>query len=475
VSYEYDYTLAPCSICHGEIGPNGECFCEMPPGPIRSGLKIGELFAGYNGLGMAVEEVFGATTAWFSEFDTAPSKILAHHYPSVPNYGDVTAIDWFGVESVDIMSGGSPCQDLSLAGRRKGMTEGTRSNLWESMREGIAIIRPKYVVWENVRGALSAGAISEMEQSEGRVGADGDPNLRAIGRVLGDLADLGYDAEWRGLRAADVGAAHNRFRVFLLAALPDAGGVGLEAGRLPRRPAAEVPEPTDHQSLLSYAYNLGYERGREARDRGLGPADDRLTLADAESLGWREGWAEPAGVIRRLAAASDSSSTADSASARRAEGQDGGTGGGNARQGIRSLESERGSRERTDATADASSATIREYASESSTEEAGPGSGDGSSNPRGIRPAIDWGLYAPAVRRWERVNGPSPRPTEPSGRDGGHRLSPAFVEWMMGLPAGWVTDVPGVNRNGQLKALGNGVVKQQAVAALSDMLAAFNS
>jgi DNA (cytosine-5)-methyltransferase 1 len=405
-------------------------------------MRLGELFAGYGGLGLAVEEVFGAELAWVSEWEPAPSKILAHHWPSVPNYGDVTKIDWNAIEPVDIISGGSPCQDLSLAGRRKGMTEGTRSNLWESMREGIATIRPRYVVWENVRGALSAGAISELEQSEGRVGDSGNPNLRALGRVLGDLADLGYDAEWRGLRAADVGATHNRFRVFLLAALPNTGSVGLEAGRLPSRPAQEIPEPPNHQSLLQNAHlAVSGERWKPApgqaqagRARADAGGRDRASVADAESLGRGQGRAEYARLEGRQAPTGHSSSLADPAGSRRAEGQDSGSGSCHACKRPWGVEPERDSRERVEQA---------------------------------------WGVYEPAVRRWERVNGPAPRPTEPTGRDNGHRLSPAFVEWMMGLPSGWVTDVPGVNRNGQLKALGNGVVKQQAAAALRDMLAAF--
>ena len=409
-------------------------------------LRLGELFAGYGGLGMAVEEVFGAELAWVSEFEEAPSKILAHHWPTVPNHGDITRIDWAAVEPVDIISGGSPCQDLSLAGRRKGMTEGTRSNLWESMREGIAIIRPKYVVWENVRGALSAGAISEMEQSEGRVGADGDPHLRAIGRVLGDLADLGYDAEWRGLTAANVGATHGRFRVFLLASLPDASSIGLETRRLPGRPLAEIPQPANHQQVLQ---NANLATGSERRITAPGQAESGRTrpntggrsgtpVADSDcgdddgrfnDPQWTAQWGEATS-----GSSEGSSPPADATSARRDQGQDSRAGGEDASEGAWSLEPERGGRERVNQA---------------------------------------WGAYEPAVRRWERTNGPAPRPTEPTGRDNAHRLSPAFVEWMMGLPAGWVTDVPGVNCNAQLKALGNGVVPQQAIAALRDMLAAF--
>ena len=80
-----------------------------------------------------------------------------------------------------------------------------------------------------------------------------------------------------------------------------------------------------------------------------------------------------------------------------------------------------------------------------------------------------WGAYWPAIARWEAVTGRrAPRPTEP-GRTG-ERLSPRFVEWMQGLPEGWVTDVPGLSRNAMLKALGNGVVPQQAALALRLLL-----
>lgn len=142
-------------------------------------LTIGSLFSGYGGLDLAVEAVTGATPAWFCEFDPAPSKVLAHHWPHVPNHRDVTQINWDTVEPVDILTGGSPCQDLSQAGKRAGMTEGTRSNLWVNMREAIATLQPRLVVWENVLGALSAQAesesdnatISHMEQGGGITGS----------------------------------------------------------------------------------------------------------------------------------------------------------------------------------------------------------------------------------------------------------------------------------------------------------------
>lgn len=82
----------------------------------------------------------------------------------------------------------------------------------------------------------------------------------------------------------------------------------------------------------------------------------------------------------------------------------------------------------------------------------------------------DWGKFAPAIKRWEEVLGiPAPAPTKPDGKDGAHRLSSAFTEWMMGLEPGWITDV-GLSRNDELKACGNGVVPQQAELALRVLL-----
>ena len=97
--------------------------------------------------------------------------------------------------------------------------------------------------------------------------------------------------------------------------------------------------------------------------------------------------------------------------------------------------------------------------------------GEGGDNLRTVAAdAIRWGRFEPAIRRWEKVLGRSaPAPTIPDGKDESHRLSSRFTEWMMGLPAGWITDC-GLSRNDELKACGNGVVPQQARLALSILL-----
>jgi DNA (cytosine-5)-methyltransferase 1 len=88
-----------------------------------------------------------------------------------------------------------------------------------------------------------------------------------------------------------------------------------------------------------------------------------------------------------------------------------------------------------------------------------------------LLPEISWGKFEPAIRRWEALTRPAPAPTKPDGKNGAHRLSAEFTEWMMGLPEGWVTaeDI-GLKRNDQLKACGNGVVPQQAEMALKILL-----
>lgn len=195
-------------------------------------------FSGYGGLDLGVERATGARTVAHVEWEAAPSRILAHHWPHVPNLGDVTTVDWSRMPHGNrvIITTGFPCQDVSLAGLRRGLKDGTRSGLWSEVARAIDEIRPGLVVIENVRGLLSAEATSPVEPDAWDLGDRHDrPTLRALGAVLGDLADLGYNARWCGLRAADAGAPHGRFRVFVIAYpagqpwrpyAPDADGSG---------------------------------------------------------------------------------------------------------------------------------------------------------------------------------------------------------------------------------------------------------
>ena len=168
-------------------------------------LTIGSLATGYGGLDLAVERLTGAKTVWVSEVDPGACAILEYRFPGVPNLGDITRAYWARVEPVDILTAGYPCQPFSHAGRRKG-TDDPR-HIWPFIATAVLALRPRLVFLENVAGHLSSG----------------------FGDVLGDLAAIGYDAEWVSLRAADVGACHGRRRVFI-AAHPRGETVGLGTG-----------------------------------------------------------------------------------------------------------------------------------------------------------------------------------------------------------------------------------------------------
>lgn len=348
---------------------------------------IGSLFTGYGGLDQAVASVTGGQTVWVCDNDKGASKILAHRYPNVPNLGDITSVQWSCFEPVDILTGGFPCQDLSHAGKRAGLKDGTRSGLWSHMAEAVQVLNPKLVVVENVRGLLSAYAPGDVEPCPWCVGNRPTTDLRALGVVLADLADLGYDAQWCGLRAADVGACHGRFRVFLIA----------------------YPQNTDR----TVGSKWGFAASSEAAGGWTRPD---IGGPDREGIGL---------TLLPTPAANDM--------------------GGN-----KTLE-----------WWDEWTAKLREKHNNSN--------GHGPS--LGVEVRRGFGQYAAAVSRWEKVTGvQSPPPTAPTGRDGAQMLSARFVEWMMGLPVGWVSDVPGLTRNEALKALGNGVVPLQAVTALRFLL-----
>lgn len=399
--------------------------------------RHGSLCSGYGGLDMAVQAVFGGTTAWHCQYDPDDkhqhaAQILAHHWPHVPNHGDITAIDFTQVEPIDILTAGFPCQDVSLAGLRAGIAESTRSGLWRHVARAISELRPRLVVIENVRGLLSAKADGNVEPCAGCVGDRGGQSpLRALGAVLGDLAGLGFDAEWAVVRASEVGAPHQRERVFLLAWPADPASSGRPGEGLRGRAAERRPATAD-------ADGIGGERDRAHGGRRHEPAAHHLAAADSASVGERE----PADEAHAVTGGRDSREV---------------QGGRNAvRQRLRDHTDGR-----DDTPADAPGDRRHEGRAESARVEGRPDAALGG------EPHVQWGKYEPAVRRWEHVLGrPAPRPTDALGR-----LAPPFVEWMQGLPAGHVTGVPGLTRGAQLKALGNGVVPQQAEAALRLLLA----
>lgn len=155
-------------------------------------LTVGSLFSGIGGLDLGLERA-GHKVIWQSEIDPFACKVLKKHWSEVPNHGDIKQIDWRSVEPVDIICGGYPCQPFSVAGKRRG--EDDPRHLWRWVREAISELRPRFAILENVRGHLSMGGV----------------------QVLGELAEIGYDAEWRVVSAAGLGAPHRRDRIIIVA------------------------------------------------------------------------------------------------------------------------------------------------------------------------------------------------------------------------------------------------------------------
>jgi Site-specific DNA methylase len=362
---------------------------------------IGSLFTGYGGLDMGVAMALdpAARVAWTSDVEPGPCKLATVRWPDTPNLGDITQINWADVEPVDIICGGSPCQDLSLAGKRAGMASGTRSGLWESMAAAVETIRPRLVVWENVLGALSGRAYSPVEQEPAMLGTrTNGPLVRAAGRVVGDLASLGYDCRWAIVRASDAGAPHQRARFFLIG-YPDGQPWDVRRPARPRkaqggRPQCEPARP-GISTLMPTPTASDHKAGRHQDGTG-----HSLTQA-VQLLPTPKAGDGIMGLPRTSGRPPEKSTHL---------------------------------------------ATRLEY--------------------------TDYGTYAPAIARWEKVTGrAAPPPSTPSRRPGGKpQLSARFVEWLMGLPDGHVTGPDlALPREHQLRLLGNGVVPQQAALAVRQL------
>lgn len=281
-------------------------------------MKIGSLCTGYGGLDLAVEEHFNAHTVWCAEFDKNASKLIDMRF-GIPNYGDIKAINWAEVEPIDILTAGYPCQPFSNAGYRKGSDD--ERHLWPYIKEIISYLRPNYVILENVAGHLSLG----------------------FDQVLADLTEIGYDAKWQVVRASDVGAPHQRKRLFVIA----------------------YPTIVGCQDQLCNKKSSKF-------------IDGAITNSDGNAH------TQPRRADRGL-----------------------------------------------------------------------------SEQSQGLRDGQDQGQ----ARHKYRSSAEMAQQELPHTLDELGRLNPEFVEYMMGLPVGWVTDA-GLARTQQLKMLGNGVVPQQAKYAL---------
>jgi DNA (cytosine-5)-methyltransferase 1 len=160
-------------------------------------MNFGSLFAGIGGIDLGLERA-GMTCKWQVEIDDFCQKVLEKHWPKVERFKDVRTVGKHNLKTVDLIAGGFPCQDVSLAGKRKGL-EGERSTLWSEFYRIVCEIRPEWVVIENVPGLLTVN------------------NGEFFRKILWELSQSGYDAEWDFIPARAIGAPHRRDRIFIVA------------------------------------------------------------------------------------------------------------------------------------------------------------------------------------------------------------------------------------------------------------------
>jgi len=211
-------------------------------------LRVLDLFSGIGGFSLGLERTGGFETVAFCEIEPFPRKVLAKHWPGVPIYEDVRtltadALARDGITGVEVITGGFPCQDLSTAGKRAGIGEGTRSGLYAEVLRLACDLRPQFIIMENVAGLLNGPSERPGEW---------------FGRVLGDLACIGYDVEWENIPAAALGAPHRRERVWIVAHAPkvnDAKFKGIHS-------CGQDRQPCDSSSDVAHA-NCKHEQGEQ--------------------------------------------------------------------------------------------------------------------------------------------------------------------------------------------------------------------
>jgi len=342
-------------------------------------VKLGSLCTGFGGLDMAVEAYFGAETVWVSEIDKPASQLIKARI-NKPNLGNLKIIDWANVEPIDIITAGYPCQPFSHAGNRKGADD--ERHLWPYIKTAISILRPRFVILENVRGHFGLG----------------------FADVLSDLTHIGYNARWTLVRASDVGAPHRRERLFIVA-YPDGKGLQRSSGsRYGFNQNAVEHSHTDSCGCALVGNNSGTLRHQGQPQSQPNQLVEEI-ITDSNGVSYNH--------------------------ARRAD---------------RNL-------------SDKASKII-----DGSDRPEYGGGGEIVSNTN------DSGRFGAMSRPSKRYDSCSEMHLQivPPALDQG-KLNPVFVEYMMGLPKGWVTDV-GLSRTQQLKILGNGVVPQQAYYALQLLL-----
>lgn len=458
----------------------------MTGGRVGSPITVGSVCSGYGGLDLALRLALGGVTeAWFCEVEGwaedwwrlgGPSLVLAHRFPDVVNYGDMTNVDWAKVARPGIVTAGFPCQGSSTAGKQKGRAD--YRWLWPAVEKCVNELRPAELFAENVENLL------RIDKGE------------AFGDVLADLHALGYAVRWAVVGACSVGLSHHRHRVFIRATRAAGSPPGGELV------AEHVPALAGWYTPHGFRYDMTWPKagtlagGRVYADETVPCGAPRWSIKPLPSPAARDGdgrgegdakfWASrqavrsnglPLGAVARLLpklgqgaeengnngfgvpapvrllptpVAHDTGRSPQGHLAMRAALP------GGARTSVTSLNVAAQLLPTPVAGRWARNATADRAADYDPRNHSGWTLAD-------VSYAERFAEYAPAIMRQVQATGVEPPAPTELNANGNPRLAAEFAEWMMTLPAGWVSGMLG--RTAALKAIGNGVAPMQGAYA----------
>ena len=241
-----------------------------------SKITFGSLFAGIGGFDLGFERA-GMVCKWQVEIDEYATKVLKKHWPNVHRERDIRQCGLHNLQRVDVICGGFPCQDISYAGHGAGL-DGERSGLFFEAIRVVRQLRPKIVVLENVAALLTRG----------------------LDRVVGTLAQIGYDAEWHCIPASYLGAPHIRDRVFVIA-YPNTNGFGFsgraKSDKQEKQRKQETSRRSDTERLCSNVANAS----REGIKRIVGQREAQLGRSSTRTGERKRNWSETEPAVGRVA------------------------------------------------------------------------------------------------------------------------------------------------------------------------------
>ena len=222
-------------------------------------MRLLDLFSGIGGFALAAQKTFkeDLEIVGFCEIEDYARRVLSKNFPGVPIHEDICKMDGNNFKDIDLITGGFPCQDISISGEGKGIKNGTRSGLWFELHRIISEVRPKFALIENVPMLTRRGGT----------------------RVISDLTSIGYDCEWQVISAAEIGARHLRKRIWIVAYPKNHIRRGVQYG------TAELCGREQHDKTFGNTTSTRFKRSGETSQTVSNTESERLSRCRRKESG----------------------------------------------------------------------------------------------------------------------------------------------------------------------------------------------